>query len=69
MPAVISNYKDGKLSGPMKTYSRRGKLMQEAQYRDGLKHGTYTIYDKRGRVLKEMRFLRRNADHRRTNWW
>ena len=55
-PAVVTSYKDGKLDGSMKTYSRRGKLLQETEYKDGLKHGKFVIYDSRGKVVKEMRF-------------
>jgi antitoxin component YwqK of YwqJK toxin-antitoxin module len=56
VPAVVSNYKDGKLYGPMKTFSRRGVLLQEAQYKNGLRHGKYVVFDRRGRVLKELRY-------------
>ena len=52
IPAVVSNYKSGQLHGPMKQYSRRGKLLQEMDYKDGLKHGKFVIYDKRGKVLE-----------------
>jgi antitoxin component YwqK of YwqJK toxin-antitoxin module len=40
----------------MKTYSRRGKLLQECDYKDGLKNGKFIIYDKRGRVVAEKKF-------------
>jgi len=56
MPAVVSQYKNGKLDGNMKTYSRRGKLMQESDYKDGLKHGKFIVYGKRGEVIKELKF-------------
>lgn len=56
VPAVVSNYKDGQLNGTMKTYDRRGDLLQEADYQDGVKHGRFIVYDKRGNVLKEMKF-------------
>ena len=55
-PAVVSTYKEGKLHGKMKQFSRRGKLLQEMSYRDGLKHGKTIIYDKRGKVLKEVNY-------------
>lgn len=56
LPVVVSEYKQGKLHGTVKTYSRRGKILQEVEYRDGLKHGSYLIYDKKGAVIKEMKF-------------
>ena len=40
----------------MKTYDRRGNLLQEAHYKDGLKHGKYIIYGKKGVIIKEMEF-------------
>jgi antitoxin component YwqK of YwqJK toxin-antitoxin module len=55
-PSVISNYKNGKLHGTMKQYSRRGKLQQEMSYKDGLKHGKTVIYDKRGKTIKEVNY-------------
>ena len=56
VPAVVSQYKEGKLDGTMKTYDRRGNLLQEAHYKDGLKHGKYIIYGKKGVIIKEMEF-------------
>lgn len=55
-PAVVSNYKDGELNGTMKTYDRRGNLLQEIDYKDGLKHGRFIIYDKRGEIVLEKEF-------------
>ena len=55
-PAVVSQYKKGKLHGKMTTYSRRGKLLQECDYKDGLKDGKFIIYDNRGRVVAEKEF-------------
>lgn len=40
----------------MKTYSKRGKLLQEANYKDGLKDGKFIIYNKRGKVIKELKY-------------
>jgi len=56
IPAVVSNYKSGKLHGTMKQYSRRGKLLSEISYKNGLKHGSFKIYDKRGKVVSEKKF-------------
>ena len=56
MAAVVSNYKDGELSGWMRTYSRRGKLLQEMEYLEGLKHGKFLVYDKKGAVIVEKNF-------------
>ena len=56
MAAVASSYKEGKLHGTMKQYSRRGKLLSEIGYKDGLKHGRFIMYDKRGGVLNERRY-------------
>ena len=55
-PAVVSNYKVGKLNGSMKQYDRRGNLMSEIEYKDGLKHGSFIVYDKRGKVVNERKF-------------
>ena len=55
-PAVVSNYKAGKLHGTIYVYKRRGKIMQEVEYKDGLKHGKFIVFDKRGRILKEMKY-------------
>ncbi len=55
-PAVISQYKEGKLDGKMKQFDRRGHLMTEIDYKDGLKHGNFIVYDKRGNVLTEKKF-------------
>ena len=56
MPAVVSEYKEGKLHGTMKQYSRRGKLLQEMDYKDGLKHGRFIVYDKRGNILEKREY-------------
>jgi uncharacterized protein len=56
VPAVTSNYSNGKLEGWMKVYDRRGKLLQEMEYKDGLKHGKFLVYDKRGKVTIEKNF-------------
>ena len=54
--AVVSNYKKGELDGTMKTYDRRGNIMQEVDYKDGLKHGRFIVYDRKGKVLVEKEF-------------
>ena len=54
--AVISNYKEGELSGTMKTFDRRGNIMQEVDYKDGLKHGRFIVYDRKGKILVEKEF-------------
>jgi len=56
VPAVVSNYKNGKLDGRMREYGRRGELTTEIYYKDGLKHGTFKTFDKRGKVLSEREF-------------
>lgn len=58
IPAVVSTYKDGKLDGPMREYTRRGDLISEIMYKEGLKHGTFKVFDKRGKVttLKEFEY-------------
>lgn len=56
MPAVVSNYKEGKLEGTMKQYDKRGKLLQEMDYKDGVKHGRFILYDKRGKIVQEFQY-------------
>jgi antitoxin component YwqK of YwqJK toxin-antitoxin module len=56
IPAVISNYKNGKLNGLMKQFDKRGKLLQEMEFKNGVKDGRFVIYDKKGGVLKEKHF-------------
>ena len=56
MAAVTSNYKEGKLDGTMKQYSRRGKMMSSIDYKNGLKHGSFIVYDKRGKVVNERKY-------------
>ena len=61
-PAVVSNYKNGKLNGAMKQYDKRGKLLQEMEFKNGVKDGRFVIYDKKGGVLKEKFFKEGNED-------
>jgi antitoxin component YwqK of YwqJK toxin-antitoxin module len=58
LPAVTSDYKDGKLHGFVREYDfKAGKLLRsETQYKDGVKHGKMTIYDKRGKKVAEKFF-------------
>lgn len=56
MPAVVSNYKHGKLEGTMKTFTRNGKLLQEIEYKNGLKHGKFIMYDKRGKIIQQFEY-------------
>jgi uncharacterized protein len=58
LPAVTSEYKDGKLHGFVREYDfKAGKLLRsETQYKDGVKHGKMTIYDKRGKKVAEKFF-------------
>jgi len=56
VPAVTTEYKNGKLDGKMKEFDRRGNLISETDYKDGLKHGKMKIYDKRGKVAVERDF-------------
>lgn len=56
LPAVVSNYKVGKLNGLMETFDKRGKKISDIEYKDGLKHGSFKVYDKKGKVVSEKKF-------------
>lgn len=56
MPAVVSNYKEGKLNGTMRQFDRRGILMSEIEYKDGVKHGSFRTFDKKGNVISERKY-------------
>jgi len=58
MPAVTSEYKEGKLHGVVREYDAKGRkiLRVETHYADGVKHGKMTVYDKRGRVIEVKTF-------------
>jgi antitoxin component YwqK of YwqJK toxin-antitoxin module len=58
LPAVTSEYKEGKLHGTVREYDfKSGKVMRsETQYKDGVKHGKMTVYDKRGKKIAEKFF-------------
>jgi antitoxin component YwqK of YwqJK toxin-antitoxin module len=54
--AVLTNYKEGKLSGDMRQFDQRGNILNETQYKEGVKHGTMKIFDKKGKVVKQKDF-------------
>lgn len=54
--AVLTNYKEGKLSGVMRQYDQRGNILNETEYKEGVKHGTMKIFDKKGKVMKQKDF-------------
>lgn len=56
IPVMISNYKNGKLNGVMKEFTRRGEQTSEINYKEGLKHGTFKVFDKRGKVSSQKEF-------------
>jgi len=56
IPTVVSPYKDGKLHGKYKQYSRTGKLQHEISYQKGLKHGPFIMYDKDGKEIVNKMF-------------
>ena len=45
------NYKEGKLNGVAKEFSRRGNIKSEINYKDNKKHGAMKVYSKRGKVI------------------
>jgi antitoxin component YwqK of YwqJK toxin-antitoxin module len=53
LPAVISNYKVGKLDGLMVEYGRNGEKISETNYSNGLKNGKLKMFDKKGKVILE----------------
>jgi antitoxin component YwqK of YwqJK toxin-antitoxin module len=56
MAAVVSNYKDGMLSGVMKQFDKRGIIISEIEYKDGLKDGKFIVYDRNGKIVNEKEF-------------
>jgi len=58
LPAVTSEYKEGRLHGFVREYDFKGGkvLRSETQYKDGVKHGKMTIFDKRGKKVAEKYF-------------
>jgi antitoxin component YwqK of YwqJK toxin-antitoxin module len=55
-PAVISPYKSGILHGTMKTFDRKGRIVQEVDYKKGMRHGRFIVYDRNEEVLYEKKF-------------
>ena len=58
IPAVTSEYKDGRLHGVVREYDlKNGKVLRsETNYKDGAKHGKMIVYDKRGKKIAEKLF-------------
>jgi antitoxin component YwqK of YwqJK toxin-antitoxin module len=56
MAAIVTNYKEGELDGPMKQYDRRGKITSEINYKGGIKHGKFIVYNENGKVTIEKTF-------------
>lgn len=56
IPAVTTNFQNGKLQGKMQELDRKGELISEVDYKDGLKHGKMKLYDKKGKVAVEREF-------------
>jgi antitoxin component YwqK of YwqJK toxin-antitoxin module len=56
VPTVISQYKNGKLHGRYKQYTRTGQLQHEISYKEGLKHGPFIMYDKNGKEIVNKMF-------------
>jgi antitoxin component YwqK of YwqJK toxin-antitoxin module len=54
--AVITEYKSGILEGSMRTFDRKGRIVQLAEYKDGVRHGRFVVYDRREQVLYEKKF-------------
>ena len=66
MPAVISNYKKGKLHGVFQQYGRGGDLMNEIHYKNGLKDGLLLVYDINNKVIVKKMF-RKGMEMRKIN--
>lgn len=58
--AYENNYNaDGKLDGPSRNYSRKGKLVSEINYKEGKKHGDFMVYGKKGKL--EVHYIYKNG--------
>jgi antitoxin component YwqK of YwqJK toxin-antitoxin module len=58
MPAVITNYKDGKLDGLMTQFGRRGEKVSEAVYKNGVKEGKFRMFDANGKIIIEKNYAK-----------
>ena len=56
VPAVSSNFKNGKLHGVFCQYERRGNKMNEIHYKNDLKDGWFIVYGKNGNTLVKKMF-------------
>lgn len=56
VPAVSSNFKNGKLHGVFCQYDRRGNKMNEIHYKNDLKDGWFIVYGKNGNILVKKMF-------------
>jgi len=45
------NYKQGRLSGVSKEFSRRGIIKSEISYKNNKKHGHFKVYSKKGKLI------------------
>jgi antitoxin component YwqK of YwqJK toxin-antitoxin module len=57
IPAVFTTYKNGELNGPMRQYSRMGKINSEINYSNGVKHGKFIIYGENGKIINQKNFV------------
>jgi len=53
LPAVITNYKEGKLEGLMIQYGRRSEKISESEYKNGVKEGKFRMFDVNGKIILE----------------
>jgi uncharacterized protein len=54
---MITTYKNGKLDGPMTSFTFKGnKIISEINYKDGLQNGAVKVYDERGKLVKEEQY-------------
>ncbi len=47
---IEETYKNGKLNGPSRSYTLRGRLISEINYKDGIKHGDMKVFNKKGKL-------------------
>lgn len=56
VPAVISNYRKGKLDGKFSQYGRSGNILNEINYKNGHKDGLFIVYGENGKPVSTKMF-------------
>lgn len=58
VPAVISNYKKGKLDGVFSQHGKSGNKLNEIHYKNGLKDGSFIVYGENGKPISTKMYKR-----------